>query len=164
MLVDLDSGKKVSKFTAGHASSVSCMAFSPDGSTLATACIGGRFINIFDCTADHSAAGGIARTLTLETVPKSISLLSSASSGSDRMVTAVACGELGDVVFLKFPLAGGDNAAVSSVTFSQPGKSGGAPPTTSQPPPVPLGLLPLISPARPPLNDSEYRPDHYSTS
>ena len=136
ILVDLESGKRVSKFSAGHASSVSCMAFSPDGSTLATACVGGRFINVFDCVAEHSpggtssAAGGVARTLTLETVPKSLSLLSSLPVGLttsvDRTVTAVVCGELGDVVFLKFPIASGsDVSEVSSTTFSQTAKSGG---------------------------------------
>ena len=75
LLVDLASGKRVSKFTEGHASNVSCMAFAPDGSVLATACAAGRFVNLFNCRDLATAGkGGVTRTLTLDTVPMTLAL------------------------------------------------------------------------------------------
>uniref|UniRef100_A0A7S2MLY1 Small-subunit processome Utp12 domain-containing protein n=1 Tax=Octactis speculum TaxID=3111310 RepID=A0A7S2MLY1_9STRA len=69
-LVDLETGKRIRKFSTGHAATVRCMAFS--GKYLATACEGDvRFVNIFDTEAAGEAA---IQSISVSAPPSSLAL------------------------------------------------------------------------------------------
>ena len=119
-LLDLASdSKKGKKLPSSHAADISLLSFSPNGHLLASACAGGRFVDVFSCVDGQEA---LLRTLTLAHEPTALVI----HSVPDAMATlAAACAPNGITVF-RFGAAPSDAAspvAASSLELaaSRPG-------------------------------------------
>lgn len=102
-LIDLDTGKRGKKLAGGLADSITLLEFSPDGKFLASACAGGRFINVYSCSGDDN---DLLRTLSLVSSPTALSVR---ASSEKSMVSVAACCEGAQVAFYRF----GDSAAAA---------------------------------------------------
>ncbi|CAM9496316.1 unnamed protein product, partial [Choristocarpus tenellus] len=134
-LVDLTTGKRYRKLSAGHAGSVRALAFSHDGRYLASSASSSRFINVFDLSGGGAPEGPVA-TLSLSSPPLFIDLHASevggksGSQGGEFWLTLLVGMDTGGVEVIRARHTSGeeDPAAVSPVSKCE---LRGAPPSSS---------------------------------
>ena len=110
-LLDLETGKRRSKLPEGHSSNVSLLRFAPSGEVLASACKGGRFVNVYSVGASEDT---LLRTVPLQSSPMSL-VISSASppAGGQLLVSMAACCEEGSVSLARFSAEEGSEVSLT---------------------------------------------------
>lgn len=117
-LVNLQSGKRGKKLPGGLPDNISLLEISPDGKFLASACGGGRLINIYRIALDLDDSY-LLRTVSLLHSPTALSL-HSRENKEICTVSVASCCDSGKVTFFRFDdnIAGDEDCASQTVDVS----------------------------------------------
>lgn len=100
-LLDLASGKRARKLSAGHSGAVRQLVFSADGRYLASSAAAARFANVFDVAAGEDAPPEPVVTFGLAAAPTCLGLHSEVGGSTEDPLTVVAGFDSGGVTVLR---------------------------------------------------------------